>query len=81
MSESRSCQSCSMTIESGELCHHCSDPEGNLISFDECVERFMQWTRRQEPDLPEAEARRKTVEYMGAMPAWKDHPRVRKELA
>lgn len=76
MSEPVSCQSCSMTIESGAYCEHCSDGSGNLIPFDECFERFMQWTARRQPDLPRAEAEKKTLAYMATMPAWKNHPAV-----
>ncbi len=74
---SQSCQSCSMTIEDGTLCQHCSDAEGNLLSFDECLERFVQWTRRREPDLGRPEAEHKTVAFMASMPAWADHPEVK----
>lgn len=77
MNANTSCQSCSMPIESGPYCPHCSGPNGQLIGFDECVERFGQWTRRQEPTLPADEVRRRTLAFMATMPAWKDHPEVR----
>jgi len=69
-----------MTIESGELCRHCSDGEGNLIAFEECVERFMQWTKRSEPGLGDDEARKKTIAYMATMPAWKERPELLRAL-
>ncbi len=78
---STNCQSCSMTIESGDYCQYCADEGGQLIPFEECVERFLQWTRRQEPDLAADEARRKTVDFMATMPAWREHPEVTRELA
>lgn len=76
-----SCKSCSMTIESGDYCANCADQEGSLISFEECLERFQQWTKRQEPDLSLEDARRKTVDFMATMPAWSEHPDLKKELA
>ena len=71
------CQSCSMTIENGTLCEHCSDDAGRLISFEECLDRFMQWTSRREPGLSREEAERKTVAFMATMPAWANHPELR----
>lgn len=75
-----SCKSCSMTIESGDYCEHCSDDSGKLIAFGECLERFQQWTRRQEPDLSADDSRRKTLDFMSTMPAWKSHPDLLREL-
>ncbi len=72
------CESCSMTIESGPYCQHCSNADGTLIGFDECLTRFMQWTRRHEPGLSEDAARQKTLDYMATMPAWKNHPQIAK---
>lgn len=77
---SRRCDSCSMPIESGSLCQHCSDDDGNLIDFDECLERFMQWTRRNEPDLTEADATSKTLQFMASMPAWSTHRELHERL-
>lgn len=80
MSASAQCKSCSMTIESGDYCQYCADETGTLIPFEECVERFTQWTKRQEPDLPADRARRKTIEFMATMPAWREHPDVVREI-
>ncbi|MEQ8765946.1 MAG: hypothetical protein RL885_18655 [Planctomycetota bacterium] len=72
------CESCSMTIESGSYCQYCADDSGCLHPFEEVFERFLQWTRRQEPDLAEDEARRKTLAFMATRPAWASHPAVSK---
>lgn len=71
-----SCQSCSMKIESGTLCPYCADGDGNLRSFDEVFERFVQWTRRENPEQDRAAAEAATLAFMSSMPAWADHPRV-----
>lgn len=68
------CESCSMPIESGPYCEYCTDEHGNLQAFDERFERMVQWVVRQKPDTPRADAEKQTVEFMGTMPAWKDHP-------
>ena len=70
------CQSCSMPIESGPYCEYCVDDDGELQPFDERFERMVQWIARREPSLPRAEQERKTLEFMAAMPAWKDHPEL-----
>jgi hypothetical protein len=41
---------------------------------------MMQWTRRETPDLDEATAERRTLEYMATMPAWRDHPELKRKL-
>jgi hypothetical protein len=71
------CESCGMPIESGPYCTYCVDDSGMLQPFDERFERMVQWAQRHEPGLDRAAAEKKTLEYMGTMPAWKDHPRVR----
>ena len=76
----QSCESCSMTIDSGTYCEHCTDEHGALQPFEERLERFMSWTLREEPTLDPATARRKTIEFMATMPAWRDHPEVRAAL-
>ena len=42
---------------------------------------MVQWTSRQKPDLAPEEAKRQTLAYMGQMPAWRDHPKVKAALA
>ena len=73
---SATCQSCSMTIESGPYCEHCADSVGELLSFDEIVERFDQWTAKRNPDESADEIRAKTLAFMATMPAWRDHPQI-----
>jgi hypothetical protein len=75
-----SCESCGMPLAGAEdhalsdptipYCRHCA-PEGKLPPFEERLERFTQWTMRQE-DLDYASAREKALAYMKTMPAWKD---------
>jgi hypothetical protein len=75
------CQSCGMPIESGPYCRHCVDDEGNLQAFEERFERMVQWTRREKPDLDAAAAERATLKYMAGMPAWRDHPDLKRRLS
>ena len=70
------CNSCSMPIESGSLCQYCSAEDGGLIEFNECLERFSQWTRRNDPALDDETVLQQTLEFMSGMPAWKDHPEL-----
>lgn len=75
-----SCESCGMPLAGAED-HALSDPaipyrtycapEGTLPSADERLERFTQWTMRQD-GLDYAAAREKARAYMKTMPAWKD---------
>ena len=74
------CQSCGMPIESGPYCQHCVDDQGDLQAFQERFARMIQWTRRETPDLDEAAAERRTLEYMATMPAWRDHPELKRKL-
>lgn len=75
MTEEHKCESCSMPIESGAYCQHCA-PGGQLIAFEECVERFMQWTKKRDPDAAPSVMREQTLAFMSTMPAWKDDPRL-----
>ncbi len=72
------CESCGMPIETGPHCNYCVDEQGKLQPFDERFERMVQWQARREPGASRADLEKKTLAYMGTMPAWKDHPRVRK---
>jgi hypothetical protein len=76
----KQCESCSMTIDSGTYCEHCTDDNGALQPFEERLERFMSWTLREEPSLDPTAARQKTIEFMSTMPAWADHPSVKAAL-
>jgi len=72
------CDSCGMPIETGPYCNHCVDAHGKLQPFDERSERMVQWQMRQKPNLDRAQAEKDTLAYMARMPAWKDHPRVKR---
>ena len=74
------CQSCSMPVEAGPLCQHCSDEGGELLPFDECLERFVQWTRHNEAEIDPEAAELKTLQFMAGMPAWADHPELKARL-
>ena len=80
MSDTNHCESCSMTIDDGTYCQHCTDDNGGLRPFDELYERMVQWTLRQEGAGSREEAERKTLGHMATMPAWRDHPQVRAAL-
>jgi hypothetical protein len=77
MTSKAKCESCGMPIESGPYCSYCVDDSGKLQPFDERFERMVQWALRHEPGLDRAAAEKKTLQYMGTMPAWKEHARVR----
>jgi hypothetical protein len=66
-----------MSIESGPYCSYCIDEHGELQPFEERLERMVQWQARREPGASREELVRKTLAYMGTMPAWRDHPRVK----
>jgi hypothetical protein len=51
-------------------CIHCA-PEGKLSAAEEQLERFTQWTIRQD-GLDYTAAREKALAYLKSMPAWKD---------
>ncbi len=70
------CESCSMPIESGPYCAHCTDEEGRLQPFEERFERMVSWQARQKPEASRAELEADTLAYLATMPAWRDHPRV-----
>jgi hypothetical protein len=75
-----SCESCGMPLAGAEehaladpsipYCNYCA-PEGKLQSVDERLERFTQWTMRQD-GLDYPAAKEKARAYLKTMPAWKD---------
>ena len=75
-----SCESCGMPLAGAEdhalkdtsipYCGYCA-PEGTLPPVEERIERFTQWTMREE-SLDYQAARVKAIAYMKTMPAWKD---------
>jgi hypothetical protein len=80
MNMATTCESCGMPLAGAEdhalgdasipYCSYCA-PEGTLPAAQERLERFTQWTMRQE-GLDYDAARTKAVAYMKTMPAWKD---------
>ena len=74
------CESCGMPLAADTdhaladpaipYCHYCA-PQGILPAAEERLERFTQWTMRQE-GLDHDVARAKALAYMKTMPAWKD---------
>jgi hypothetical protein len=77
MTDSASCESCGMPIETGRYCAHCVDDDGRLQSFEDRFERMVAWQQRREPHATRDELEAKTRAYMATMPAWRDHPAVR----
>jgi len=67
-----------MPIESGRYCAHCTDESGTLQDFDTRFARMTSWQARSTPDASPEEIERATLAYMATMPAWRDHPRVRR---
>ena len=75
------CESCGMPIAAGRYCEHCVDAEGKLQPFGERFERMVAWAMRKDPDTARAAAEAKTLAYMAMMPAWRDHPEIRRRVA
>jgi hypothetical protein len=67
-----------MPIESGSYCQYCVDDKGHLQPFEVRFERMIAWQARKTPGKSRAELEAETLAFMAKMPAWKDHPRVRK---
>lgn len=78
MSDKHPCESCSMPIETGRYCVYCVDDKGELQSFDERLERMIAFQQGRTPNASRAELESATLAYMARMPAWKDHPRVKR---
>jgi hypothetical protein len=76
MTQSHTCESCGMPIETGRYCSYCTDGTGALQSFEERFERMVSWQSRKEPEASRADLESSTLAYMSTMPAWRDHPRV-----
>lgn len=74
------CESCGMPLASPTdhaladehipYCAYCTTADGSLQPRDERLERFTQWSMRQD-GLDYEAARRKAVDYMKSMPAWR----------
>ena len=70
------CDSCSMPIETGPYCEHCTDESGQLQAFDERFERMIAWSSRKDPAATREQLEAATLEFMATRPAWSQHPRV-----
>ena len=70
-----------MPIDDGTYCEHCTDEHGNLQSFEERFERMTQWLIRREGVASRPAAERKVLEKMAVMPAWRDHPELKRKLS
>lgn len=80
MTTALNCESCGMPLAGAEdhavadatipYCGYCA-PDGKLQAADETLERFTQWTMRQE-SLDYAAAHEKAIAYLKTMPAWKN---------
>ena len=64
------CKSCTMTIDSGEYCEYCTDDNGNLRSFEEIFERFVQFAMGRDATLDRATAEEQTRGFMEGTEAW-----------
>ncbi|MGH3396396.1 MAG: hypothetical protein ACRDPO_17080 [Streptosporangiaceae bacterium] len=53
-----------------------TDEHGELQSFDDRFARTVDWQARRSPGTARADLERQTLDNMGAMPAWRDHPGV-----
>ena len=74
MTETLTCQSCSMPIDNGHYGQYCTDSGGQLISFSTAFDRMTQFAQQKMGKADPAEARTSVLEFMSTMPAWKDHP-------
>lgn len=73
---SHACESCGMPIETGRYCPYCVDETGALQDFDTRFSRMVDW-RLREGGGERAQAEKDTLAAMAALPAWRDHPRVK----
>lgn len=76
MTSTTTCESCSMPIESGRYCEHCTDENGKLQDFDTRFAAMVAWQRQSNPNTPAEQIEAETRAFMGRMPAWKGHPRL-----
>jgi hypothetical protein len=75
-----SCESCMMPIAKGPYCSDCVDGDGKLQPFEDRFQRMLAWQARLQRKTPRAQLERTTLAYMAAMPAWKNHPRIKAEF-
>lgn len=79
MTENR-CHSCTMPIDNGTYCKYCSDEAGNLVPFDEALERFIRFAMAKDESLDRDTARTNTLQFMSQRLAWKDRPELQELL-
>lgn len=78
----KKCICCGMTMnkkndfamgdESKDYCVYCAKEDGSMKSFDEAVEGMAEYMSESEK-IDKNFARKKVLEYMKSMPAWKEN--------
>lgn len=61
-----------MGDESKDYCVYCAKEDGSMKSFDEAVEGMAEYMSENEK-IDKNFARKKVLEYMKSMPAWKEN--------
>ena len=61
-----------MGDESKDQCVYCAKEDGSMKSFDEAVEGMAEYMSESEK-IDKNFARKKVLEYMKSMPAWKEN--------
>ena len=61
-----------MGDESKDYCVYCAKEDGSMKSFDEAVEGMAEYMSKSEK-IDKNFARKKVLEYMKSMPAWKEN--------
>ena len=61
-----------MGVESNDYCVYCAKEDGSMKSFDEAVEGMAEYMSESEK-IDKNFARKKVLEYMKSMPAWKEN--------
>ncbi|MFT3859921.1 zinc ribbon domain-containing protein [Micropruina sp.] len=74
--QTASCESCGMPIESGRYCQYCTDADGILQDFDTRFAAMVGWQSRRHPDQSHEAIEEQTRAYMSSLPAWRGHPRL-----
>ena len=57
---------------------HCTDESGQLQPFEQRFERMVAWQARRDPGASREQLERQTLDYLATMPAWRDHPAVKR---
>jgi hypothetical protein len=65
-----------LPVDPGPYCRHCLDSDGRLQSFEERLERLIQFTLTQHPTLDRSAAEQRARAQMRTMPAWRDRPEL-----